>query len=108
VHCLGVLSINIGRGAIFTPVKPAKPGYEIAVRSRLPAGKPAEAGKSREPIEQAASQGRRRPRREKRPRNAWPATTRRHGRAQPGRPQPLWSGTGRPKARRRDFNYSAR
>src|SRR4029077_14288519 len=27
--CLGVLSINIAAGAIFTPTKPAKPGYEI-------------------------------------------------------------------------------
>ena len=27
--CLGVLSINIAAGAIFAPVKPAKPGYDI-------------------------------------------------------------------------------
>jgi cytochrome c len=29
--CLVVLSLNIAAGAIFTPQKPAKPGYEIAV-----------------------------------------------------------------------------
>ena len=29
--CLGVLTINIAAGAIFTPGKLAKPGYEIAV-----------------------------------------------------------------------------
>lgn len=29
--CLAVLSLNIAAGAIFTPPKPAKPGYEIAV-----------------------------------------------------------------------------
>src|SRR5258708_2778935 len=49
--CLGVLSINIAAGAIFTPVKPAKPGYEIAVPEQAPAGKPAEPEKQ-EPIEQ--------------------------------------------------------
>ena len=49
--CLGVLSINIAAGAIFTPVKPAKPGYEIAVPEQTPAGKPAEPEKQ-EPIEQ--------------------------------------------------------
>jgi cytochrome c len=29
--CLAVLSLNIAAGAIFSPPKPAKPGYEIAV-----------------------------------------------------------------------------
>ena len=29
--CLGVVAINIASGAIFSPPKPAKPGYEIAV-----------------------------------------------------------------------------
>jgi cytochrome c len=29
--CLAVLSLNIAAGAIFSPHKPAKPGYEIAV-----------------------------------------------------------------------------
>ena len=36
--CLIVLSINIAAGAIFAPVKPAKPGYEIAVPEQKPAG----------------------------------------------------------------------
>jgi cytochrome c len=30
--CLCLLALNIGAGAIFTPVKPAKPGYDIAVK----------------------------------------------------------------------------
>lgn len=30
--CLIVLALNIGAGAIFTPEKPAKPGYAIAVK----------------------------------------------------------------------------
>ncbi|MEA2935907.1 MAG: cytochrome c [Variibacter sp.] len=29
--CLSVLTLNIASGALFTPKKPAKPGYEIAV-----------------------------------------------------------------------------
>jgi cytochrome c len=36
--CLAVLSINIAAGAIFAPVKPAKPGYEIVVPVQAPAG----------------------------------------------------------------------
>jgi cytochrome c len=50
--CLGVLSINIAAGAIFAPVKPAKPGYEIAVPDK-PGGetKPAEQ-EPQQPIEQ--------------------------------------------------------
>ena len=55
--CLGVLSINIAAGAIFTPVKPAKPGYESAVPEPAPAGKPAEPEKQ-EPIEQLLAKGR--------------------------------------------------
>ena len=35
--CLGLLSLNIAANAIFHPVKPAKPGYEIAV-PETPAG----------------------------------------------------------------------
>src|SRR5712691_604487 len=42
--CLGVLTINIAAGAIFAPVKPAKPGYDIVVPEAKPGGeaKPAE------------------------------------------------------------------
>lgn len=36
--CLIILSINIAAGAIFAPVKPAKPGYEIAVPEQKPGG----------------------------------------------------------------------
>jgi cytochrome c len=35
--CLGLLSLNIAANAIFHPVKPAKPGYDIAVPEK-PAG----------------------------------------------------------------------
>src|SRR5262249_32538863 len=51
--CLGVLAVNIAAGAIFTPVKPAKPGYEIAVPEQKPGGeaKPQEQ-EQQQPIEQ--------------------------------------------------------
>ena len=39
--CLGVVALNIAAGAIFAPDKPAKPGYEIAVSEKHPAGKEA-------------------------------------------------------------------
>ncbi|MDO9412931.1 MAG: c-type cytochrome [Pseudolabrys sp.] len=32
------LSLNIGASALFAPVKPAKPGYDIAVKEAAPAG----------------------------------------------------------------------
>ena len=36
--CLAVLAISIASGAIFSPKKPAKPGFEIAVKEEAPAG----------------------------------------------------------------------
>ena len=36
--CLGVLSLNIAAGAIFTPPKLAKPGYDIAVPEQSAGG----------------------------------------------------------------------
>jgi cytochrome c len=42
--CLFVLSMNIAAGALFTPHKPAKPGYDIAVQEATSAG-----GKAAEP-----------------------------------------------------------
>src|SRR5215472_11176566 len=32
--CLALVAMNIAAGAIFTPPKPAKPGYEIAVQEK--------------------------------------------------------------------------
>jgi len=39
--CLVVLATSFAAGAIFAPVMPAKPGYEIAVKEEAPAGKEA-------------------------------------------------------------------
>src|SRR5712691_7465232 len=48
--CLIMLALNIGAGAIFAPEKPAKPGYEIAVKEHGAGG--GEAAKEPEqPIE---------------------------------------------------------
>jgi cytochrome c len=50
--CLGVLSINIAAGAIFAPVKPAKPGYDIAVPETKPGGAAPAEQEKQEPIAQ--------------------------------------------------------
>jgi len=47
--CLGVIVVNLTASAIFTPPKPEKPGYEIAIQSaEQPKGAPAAAAE--EPI----------------------------------------------------------
>lgn len=48
--CLAVLSINLAAGAIFSPAKPAKPGYEIAVEEHGATPQPAVATQE-EPLE---------------------------------------------------------
>src|ERR1700721_1698230 len=49
--CLVLLVTSFAAGAIFTPVKPAKPGYEIAVKEAAPAGGKEAAAAPSEPIE---------------------------------------------------------
>jgi cytochrome c len=48
--CLILLALNIGANALFASVKPAKPGYQIAVKEESAGGKPAAAAPE-EPIE---------------------------------------------------------
>ncbi|MGH6771334.1 MAG: c-type cytochrome [Xanthobacteraceae bacterium] len=50
--CLGVLSLNIAANAIFTPEKPAKPGYEIVVPEKAAPGQKKAPAKPEVPIEQ--------------------------------------------------------
>jgi cytochrome c len=49
--CLVTLALNIAAGAMFSPVKPEKPGYEIAVVEHPAAGGKPEAAAPPEPIE---------------------------------------------------------
>jgi cytochrome c len=49
--CLCLLSLNIAAEAVFHPVKPAKPGYDVAVVEKTPAGGAA-AAVADEPIAQ--------------------------------------------------------
>src|SRR5947207_2761185 len=51
--CLGLVALNIAAGAIFTPERPAKPGYEIAVPEKKAPGAAKEQPKQPEvPLEQ--------------------------------------------------------
>jgi cytochrome c len=49
--CLVLVAMHIAAGEIFTPEKPAKPGYEIAVKEEHPAGGAANAAPPAVPIE---------------------------------------------------------
>jgi cytochrome c len=49
--CLVVLATSFTAGAIFSPVMPEKPGYEIAVKEEAPAGGKEAAPTPSEPIE---------------------------------------------------------
>jgi cytochrome c len=50
--CLGVLSLNIAANAIFTPQKPAKPGFDIAVPEKAAPGQKKGPAQPEVPIEQ--------------------------------------------------------
>ncbi len=102
--CLGVLTINIAAGAIFAPVKPAKPGYDIVVPEAKPGGeaKPAE---PEVPIEQLLAKAD-----VARGENAAKKCAACHTFNKGGRPlvgPNLWGVVGRPKASEAGFNYSA-
>jgi len=103
--CLGVLTINIAAGAIFAPVQPAKPGYEIVVPEQKPGGEGKPTEEKQPPIEQLlanADVGRARIRRKK---CAACHTFNKGGRPLVG--PNLWGVVGRPKASQAGFNYSA-
>ena len=48
--CLVLVAMHIAAGAIFEPQKPAKPGYEIAVKEEAPGAAAAPAAPAEEPI----------------------------------------------------------
>jgi cytochrome c len=49
--CLLLLALNIGASALFSPEKPAKPGYQIAVKDDHGGAAPGAAKEASEPIE---------------------------------------------------------
>lgn len=49
--CLALLALNIGAGALFAPEKPAKPGFDIAVKGHDEGGKAGAAKEPSQPIE---------------------------------------------------------
>jgi len=104
--CLGVLSINIAAGAIFTPAKPAKPGYDIVVPEQKPGGeaKPAEQ-EQQPPIEQLLAKADVSRGENSAKKCAACHTFNKGGRNLVG--PNLWGVVGRPKASEPGFNYSA-
>jgi cytochrome c len=49
--CLILVAMHIAAGAIFTPERPAKPGYEVAVKEEQPQGRAAPAAPAAVPID---------------------------------------------------------
>jgi cytochrome c len=101
--CLFTLALNITAGAIFTPEKPAKPGYEIAVQEH-PAGGGA-APVAEDPIEKLLASSD-----PAKGQNSAKACQACHtfDKGGPNRVGPnLWGVVGRPKASEKGFDYSA-
>jgi cytochrome c len=102
--CLGVLSINIAAGAIFTPAKLAKPGYEIVVPERK-SGAPAQPAEPQESIGQLLVKADIQRGENSAKKCAACHTFNKGGRSLVG--PNLWGIVGRTKASEAGFNYSA-
>lgn len=103
--CLFLLSLNIATGALFTPAKPTKPGYEIAVPEHGPA--PAQPGPAEPEVPIATRLASADPRRGEQAARACAAchTFEKGG---PNRVGPnLWGVVNEPKGQGRNFNFSA-
>jgi len=103
--CLGVLTLNIAAGAIFAPVKPAKPGYEIAVPEQKPGSGAAPPAEQQQPIEQLLASAD-----VAKGENSAKKCAACHTFSKGGKPlvgPNLWGVVGRPKASEAGFNYSA-
>jgi len=103
--CLFTLALNIGAGAIFTPEKPAKPGYDIAVAEHPAGGEGGAKPAAEDPIEKllaSSDVGK--------GQNSAKQCQACHTfeKGGPNRVGPnLWGVVGRPKASEAGFNYSA-
>jgi len=103
--CLVLLSLNIAAGALFSPPKPAKPGYEIAVTEEPAKGAGPAAPAEQEPIGKLLATAD--PARgETAARKCAACHT--FGKGEPNKVGPnLWGIVGRPRASVPNFNYSA-
>jgi cytochrome c len=103
--CLCLLSLNIAAGAVFAPVKPAKPGFEVAVIEHPAAGGPQAKAEPEEPIEKLLASAS-----VDKGANAAKkcATCHTFGKGEPDRVGPnLYGVVGRPKGTEGGFAYSA-
>jgi cytochrome c len=103
--CLVTLSLNIAAGAIFTPAKPAKPGYEIVVPEQASPGAQDTAKEPDQPVTALLASAD--PKRgETSSKKCLACHT--FNKGEPNKVGPnLWGVLGRPKASVPGFNYSA-
>jgi len=101
--CLCLLALNIAAGALFAPVKPAKPGYEIAVPEK-PAGGETKPAEQEKPIEQLLANADVKRGEDSAKICAACHTLNKGGKAVVG--PNLWGVVGRPKASEAGCNYS--
>ncbi|HMK79699.1 MAG TPA: cytochrome c family protein [Xanthobacteraceae bacterium] len=102
--CLVLLSLNIAAGAMFAPIKPAKPGFEVAVTEH-PAGGEQPKAEPEEPIEKLLASAS-----VDKGANSAKKCQACHtfGKGEPNRVGPnLYGVVGRPKGSEAGFDYSA-
>lgn len=102
--CLGVVALNIGAGAIFSPGKLAKPGYEIDVPTATPRETPSAPAQPEVPLSQLLASADVARGAESAKKCAACHTFEKSGRTLAG--PPLWGIVGRAKASVPGFNYS--